>query len=72
MSAQTDQDLSPEQWETLKAIRMTSVRRALNRSVVDSLVELHLAAIVEGRPVMTPWGRKVLLRGSPQLWDVAA
>lgn len=72
MNAETDQDLSPEQWETLKAIRVTPARRALNRRIVDSLIELDLAALVDGRPVMTPRGRKVLLRGSPRLWDVAA
>jgi hypothetical protein len=73
MSAEIDYDLMPDQWEALKEIRVPGVNgRALNRAVVEQLVALRLAEINDGRPLITPKGRSVLLRGSPRLWDVAA
>jgi ribosomal protein S19E (S16A) len=73
MNAEFDYDLTPDQWETLKALRMPLANgRALNRSVVENLVALGLAEITGDRPVLTRKGRSVLLRGSPRLWDVAA
>jgi hypothetical protein len=73
MNAELDYDLTPAQWEALKALRLTaSERRILNRAVVDILVALQLAAITDGGPVITSKGRSVLLRGSPRLWDLAA
>jgi hypothetical protein len=73
MSAEIDYDLTPDQWEALKQIRVPGLHgRALNRAVVEQLVKLRLAEIDDGRPVITPKGRSVLLRGSPRLWDVAA
>ena len=39
MNAEFDYDLTPDQWETLKAIRVPFANgRALNRSVVENLV----------------------------------
>jgi hypothetical protein len=73
MNAEFDYDLTPDQWETLKALRMPLANgRALNRSVVENLVALGLAEMTGDRPVLTRKGRSVLLRGSPRLWDVAA
>jgi hypothetical protein len=73
MSAEIDYDLTPDQWEALKELRVPGLNgRVLNRSVVERLVVLELAAITDGRPAITPKGRSVLLRGSPLLWDVAA
>ena len=73
MNAEFDYDLTPDQWETLKAIRVPFANgRALNRSVVQNLVALGLAEMTGDRPVITLKGRSVLLRGSPRLWDVAA
>ena len=73
MSAEIDYDLTPDQWEALKEIRVPGLKgRPLNRTVVEQLVKLRLAEIDDGRPVITPKGRSVLLRGSPRLWDVAA
>jgi len=73
MTAEIDYDLTPDQWEALKEIRVPAPNgRALNRFVVENLVALQLAAMIDGRPVITPKGRSVLLRGSPRLWDVAA
>ena len=41
--------------------------------VVDSLIALGLAAMSGDVPVITSWGRKVLVRGSSQLLlDLAA
>ena len=73
MNAELDYDLTPDQWEMLKAIRVPAPnRRPLIPSVVENLVALQLAEMTGGRPVITPKGRSVLLRGSPRLWDVAA
>ena len=73
MNAEFDYDLTPDQWETLKAIRVPVLSgRALNRSIIEKLVALGLAEMTGDRPVITRKGRSVLLRGSPRLWDVAA
>ena len=73
MNTEFDYDLAPNQWETLKALRLPATqRRILNRFVVESLVALQLAAMTDDCPIITPKGRSVLLRGSPRLWDVAA
>jgi ribosomal protein S19E (S16A) len=66
-------DLTPNQWEALKALRVPSQQRpSLNRFVVEQLVALRLAAKTGDGPAITPEGRSVLLRGSPRLWDLAA
>ena len=73
MNAEIDYDLTPDQWEVLKALRAPAAeRRGLHRSAVENLVALGLAAMTADRPVITRKGRSVLLRGSPRLWDVAA
>jgi hypothetical protein len=73
MDAKFENDLTSDQWATLKALRVPAQGwRGLNRSVVESLIALDLAATSEDRPVLTRTGRSVLLRGSPRLWDVAA
>jgi ribosomal protein S19E (S16A) len=73
MNAKIDYDLTPGQWEALKALRTPAAnRRSLNRFVVQQLVALRLAANTGDGPAITPEGRSVLLRGSPRLWDVAA
>ena len=73
MNTEFDTDLTTDQWEALKTLRLpASGRRILNACVIDSLVVLHLAAMNDRIPVITPRGRKVLVRGSSRLWDVAA
>jgi hypothetical protein len=74
MNAELDYDLAPDQWETLKALRIGATQsRALSPLVIEQLVVLGLAAIGGERPLITPMGRKVLIRGSSRLWeDVAA
>ncbi len=48
MNAEFDYDLTPDQWEALKALRLPAAqRRILNRFVVDGLVTLQLAAITD-------------------------
>lgn len=73
MTVDIDYELTSDQWEALKALRVpASNSRALNPFVLKGLVALELATISEDRPVITAKGRSVLLRGSPRLWDVAA
>jgi hypothetical protein len=74
MNAELDYDLSPDQWETLKALRAGATqRRAPSPSVIAQLVVLGLAAAGSEGAIITPVGRKVLIRGSSALWeDVAA
>jgi ribosomal protein S19E (S16A) len=73
MIAELDYDLTPGQWETLKSLRRTAFgHRALNKVVLQQLVGLGLAELVDGSPVLTSTGRKVLVRGSSSLLDVAA
>jgi hypothetical protein len=73
MSAELDHDLAPDQWEVLKALRLPAPRgRTLDRFVIEGLIGLQLAAVIDDYPVITPQGRKVLVRGSSRLWDVAA
>jgi ribosomal protein S19E (S16A) len=73
MTTEFDYDLTRDQWETLKAIRVPAAEGSmLNRFVVENLAALGLADMTGDRPVITRKGRSVLLRGSPRLWDVAA
>lgn len=73
MNTETDYELTPDQWEALKALRAPARNsRVLNRFVVRQLLALDLAVMSDERPAITPKGRSVLLRGSPRLWDVAA
>jgi hypothetical protein len=73
MTIELDYDLTPHQWESLKALRNPAPKRTvLNRVILDQLMALGLAAMSDGVPSITPSGRKVLIRGSSRLWDVAA
>ena len=73
MSAEFDYDLTANQWETLKALRLPAAKcHMLNRFIVDQLIALQLAAGSDGHPMLTERGRKALVRGSVRLWDVAA
>jgi hypothetical protein len=68
-----DRELTQDQWEALKALRgPTRGRYPVNRPLLDQLILLGLAAIVDGAPCMTDAGRKVLVRGSSRLLDLAA
>ena len=73
MHAELDYNLTHDQWETLKALRRGAAQqRAPAHFVVEQLVALGLAAVDDGRPLITVRGRSVLLRGSPQLLDLAS
>ena len=74
MNAELDYDLSPNQWETLKALRAgATLHRAPSPLVIEQLAALGLASTGSGAPLTTAMGRKVLIRGSSRLWeDVAA
>ena len=73
MNADIDFDLTPVQWETLKALRIPRPEQlSVNGFALQELIGLGFAQISEGRPMITPKGREVVLRGSPRLWDVAA
>jgi hypothetical protein len=68
-----DRELTQDQWEALKALRGPARgRRPANRLLIDQLISLGLAADIDGAPCMTDAGRKVLIRGSSRLLDVAA
>jgi hypothetical protein len=73
MNADADHDLTPDQWDTLKMLRGSMPKPVvLNRCVLEQLVALRLVAISDDLPAITPMGRKVLIRGSARLWDLAA
>jgi hypothetical protein len=73
MSTEFDYDLTPHQWDALKSLRLPASRRGtVNRFVVDGLIGLGLAMMMDERAVLTEKGRKVLVRGSSRLLDLAA
>lgn len=73
MSNDVDFDLSPDQWEALRALRNPVAKGRLSKAyLLEYLIELGLVVVNDGTPAMTPTGRKVLVRGSCRLLDVAA
>jgi ribosomal protein S19E (S16A) len=73
MDVELDYDLTPDQWEALKALRLPARERcAINRPVLAQLMTLGLVAFRDELPAMTPRGRKVLIRGSSKLMDLVA
>ncbi|MCP3410072.1 hypothetical protein [Bradyrhizobium sp. CCGB01] len=73
MSNDIDFDLSPDQWEALKALRNPVSNGRLSKAyIVEGLVKLGLVVVSDGVPSITPTGRKVLVRGSCRLLDLVA
>jgi hypothetical protein len=73
MDAETDYELSPDQWKMLKTLRLPAQeRRRENPLVLAELMSLGLVAFNGDVAVITPKGRKVLVRGSEKLLDLAA
>jgi hypothetical protein len=74
MNEEFDYDLTPSQWETLKALRAPSARPPrISRYAIDGLIALELATMHGDTPLLTTKGRKVLIRGSSLLLqDLAA
>jgi hypothetical protein len=71
MDAEFDCELSPDQWEMLKALRSPD-RRATSRPAMAELMALGLVVFEDEVPVITARGRKVLVRGSEKLLDLVA
>lgn len=73
MSNDVDFDLSPDQWEALRALRNPVPNGRLSKAyLLEGLVKLGLVVVNDGTPAMTPAGRKALVRGSCRLLDLAA
>jgi len=74
MDEELDYDLAPDQWEVLKALRVPGRERSIipNRFALAKLVTLGLVAFRDELPAITIRGRKVLVRGSSKLLDLAA
>ena len=73
MNNDVDLDLSPDQWEALKALRNPVSNGRLSKAyLLEGLVKLGLVDVNDGTPAMTPTGRKVLVRGSCRLLDLAS
>jgi hypothetical protein len=74
MNDEFDTELTADQWEVLKALRAPAANPSrISRFAVERLIALGLVAMRGDSFVITPAGRKVLVRGSSQLLlDVAA
>ena len=73
MDSEVDLGLDRSEWETLKALGAPDAdHRRLNQLALQHLVASRLAAIDNGRPIITAMGRKAVVRGSPRLWDLSA
>jgi hypothetical protein len=73
MNTELDHDLTPDQWETLRSLRTpVTLPRKSSRHVLEGLVALELVAVSGDFALITTKGRKVLIRGSSRLLDVAA
>jgi hypothetical protein len=67
----SDIELTPQQWEALKAVGSPlPLRRPIDPSVLAQLIATELAHHDRGRAVLTGKGRRVVVRGSPRLWDL--
>lgn len=73
MNTEFETDLSSDQWEALKALRNGASRNGhVKRYMIEDLARLGLVAVRDGVPAITPTGRKVLVRGSCRLLDLAS
>jgi ribosomal protein S19E (S16A) len=72
MDTEFERELTAEQWEALRSLRVPPrEQRIVNRQVLLQLITFGLAAFRDDTPVITPKGRKVLIRGSEKLLDLA-
>jgi hypothetical protein len=70
---QIDVDLDRTEWETLRNLGAPEPdHHSLDGQAFERLVASELVAVRDGRAVITPLGRKVIVRGSPRLWDLSA
>lgn len=64
-------DLSRQELLGLKEVRSTG--RAANSALGNQLIRDNLVGVTSaGELVLTLKGRRLLLRGSPALWDIAS
>jgi hypothetical protein len=64
--------LDRSEWETLKLLGAPDAdSRPIDKNAIDGLVAAKLAAMRDGRPVITAMGRQAVVRGSPSLWDTS-
>lgn len=72
VDSEIDLVLDRSQWETLKALGAPDAdQRSVNKLAIEWLVAEKLAEMRDGRPIITPMGRKAVVRGSPSLWDTS-
>jgi hypothetical protein len=65
-----DVELDRNQWEVLKALGAPAPPDlSWRRETYRELAKSNLVTVQNGRPVITPKGRKRVVRGSPRLWD---
>lgn len=70
MELDNDLRLTRHEWETLKAIGGVHLEhRRLDDAAIDALVASDLAVVTPEGPAITAMGRRVVVRGSPQLWS---
>lgn len=73
MQDDLDLDLSPDQWEALRALRNPVPNGRVSKAyLIEGLVKLGLVVSKDGMPAITSMGRKVLVRGSCRLLDLVA
>ncbi len=74
MNDEFDYELTPYQWEVLRALRAPAANPSrIRKSAIESLSAFGFVAMRGDSFVITPLGRKVLIRGSSQLLqDIAA
>lgn len=69
MDDEIDVDLDLTLWETLKVLGAPVPDYCrVNQFALQELVVRELAAMLDGHPIITPGGRKMVVRGSPRLW----
>ena len=70
--SEIDLILDRSQWETLKALGAPDAsQRPVDKLTIERLVAAKLAEMRDGRPIITPMGRKAVVSGSPSLWDTS-
>jgi hypothetical protein len=59
------------EWDTLRSFCAPALARAYaNREAIQRLVSADLLKLQDDRPAITAKGRKVLVSGSPRLWNL--
>lgn len=65
--------LGPFEWETLKALVAPDPdHRRVHDGALRRLLASDLVTVEDDRPLVTAKGRKVMISGSPRLWESAA